>query len=242
MKKGGEYVKHFVGYTSNEEFSVGCTGQTVYLYDKDNNELRKFKDIIYAYAPIISPNGKLFVVKSTVGRLAVYSLETFSLIKKFRFSKIAWAQDDGFCFSPDGKLFFNIERQKNDCRSAISIYDTNDFSLVRQVLINEDMSLNHIEFDPDTNTYYVLGFLRDADRIYDYGFVAKFEDDRVKNIIAITDKEYDVYDCYKLLQIRGFTQETYKHLELHDCEIDKLQIMNHTLAKLHAHYRKISAE
>ena len=102
-------MKNFWGFTTNGKYSVGCTGQTVYLYDKNGNELAKFKDIIYAYTPMISPDGTLFVVKSTEGRLAVYSLETFSLIKKFRFSKVDGAQDDGFCFSPNGKFFINIE-------------------------------------------------------------------------------------------------------------------------------------
>ena len=39
-------MKKFVGFTTNGEYSVGCTGQTVYLYDKSNNEIGKFKDII----------------------------------------------------------------------------------------------------------------------------------------------------------------------------------------------------
>ena len=64
-------MKKFWGYVSNNEFSVGCTGQTVFLYDMDGNELGKFKDIIYGYTPMISPDGTLFVVKSTEGRLAV---------------------------------------------------------------------------------------------------------------------------------------------------------------------------
>ena len=126
-------MKNFWSYISNGEYSVGCTGQTVYLYDKDNNEIAKFKDLKYAYTTMISPNGKFFVVKSTEGRLAVYSLETFSLIKKFRFSKLG-GQDDGFCFSPDGTLFFNIERHNGTTSLIIAIYNTNDFSLLKQVL------------------------------------------------------------------------------------------------------------
>ena len=169
-------MKKFWGWASNDKFSIGCTGQTVYLYDKSGNELAKFKDITYGYTPMISPDGTLFVVKSTEGRLAVYSLETLSLIKKFRFSKVDGAQDDGFCFSPDGEMFFNVERQKDDLHSAISIYDTTDFSLSNQILLGEDMMLDHIEFDKATNTYYVLGFMRDANRVYDYEFVAEFKE------------------------------------------------------------------
>ncbi len=79
-------MKNFWGYATNGEFSVGCTGQTIYLYDKGNNEIKKFKDIIYAYTPAISPDGKLFIVKSTNGTFAAYSLETFRLIKKHRYT------------------------------------------------------------------------------------------------------------------------------------------------------------
>ncbi len=230
-------MKKFWGYVSNNDFSVGCTGQAVYLYDKDGNELGKFKDLIYAYAPMISPDGTLFIVKSTEGRLAVYSLETLSLIKKFRFSKVDGAQDDGFCFSPDGKFFINIERQKDDLHCAISIYDTTDFSLVNQILLGEDMMLDHIEFDKATNTYYVLGFIRDADRIFDYSFVAKFEDNQIKNITAVSENEYDFYSSYKHLEMMGFSEKAYEWSHM-DCQLDKLKSMNHTLANLYKHYNK----
>ena len=126
--------------------------------------------------------------------------------------------------------------------SAISIYDTTDFSLANQVLLGKDMMLDHIELDQTTKTYYILGFLRDNDGIYDYGFVANFDDNQVKNVITITDNEYDFYHWYKHLEIRGFTQETYDWSELVDCELDKLKTMNHTIAKLHAYYTKRAAE
>ena len=226
-------MKKFWGYVSNNKFSVGCTGQTVFLYDKDGNELGKFKDIIYGYTPMISPDGTLFVVKSTEGRLAVYSLETLSLIKKFRFSKVDGAQDDGFCFSPDGKFFINIERQKDDLHSAISVYDTIDFSLVNQILLGEDMMLDHIEFDKATNKYYVLGFMRNADLIIEHGFVAEFEDNQIKNITAISKNEYDFYRSYKSLEMHGFTEKMHRWTYI-DYELQDLKSMNHTLAKLYA--------
>ena len=80
------------------------------------------------------------------------------------------------------KMFFNVERQKDDLHSAISIYDTTDFSLSNQILLGEDMMLDHIEFDKETNKYYVLGFVRNADLIIEHGFVAEFEDNQIKNI------------------------------------------------------------
>lgn len=68
----------------------------------------------------------------------------------------------GFCFSSDGKLFINIERQKDDLPSAISVYNSADFSLISQVLLGDDMMAGCIEFDQNTDAYYILGFMRDS--------------------------------------------------------------------------------
>lgn len=229
-------MKNFWGYTSNGKFSVGCTGQTVYLYDESGTEIAKFKDIKYGYTPMISPDGRLFVVKSTEGRLAVYSLEMFSLIKKFRFSKVDGAQDDGFCFSPDGKLFINVERQGDSLHTAISVYDTADFSLVSRVLSGDDMALETVEFDKATNAYYVLGFMRD-DPIRNKRFVAIFEDNEIKNITEISRNEYEFYNSYKDLELMGFTEKAYKWSYM-DSALDELRAMDHSLAKLYMHYNK----
>ena len=232
-------MKKIWGHASNEKFSVGCTGQTVYVYDENGNEVGKFKDIKYGYKPVFSPDGAIFVVKSTEGRLAVYSLETLSLIKKFRFSKVDGAQDDGFCFSPDGKFFINIERQKDYLHSAISVYNTFDFSLANQILLGENMRLHHIEFDKSTNAYYVLGFIRDAALSMNRYFVAVYEDDQIKNITVISANEYDFYQKYKDLELLGFTDKAYEWSYM-DCELDVLKSMNHTLAKLYMYYNKRS--
>ena len=63
-------MKKFWGYASNNCYSVGCTGQTVYLFDKNGNEIKKFKDLIYGYTPMISPDGKIFVVTGSVEHFA----------------------------------------------------------------------------------------------------------------------------------------------------------------------------
>lgn len=228
-------MKNFWGYTTNGEYSVGCTGQTVYLYDKDNNEIKKFKDIIYAYSPVISPDGKIFVVKSTDGRFAAYSLETFTLIKKIRYTK--FGDDCGFCFTPGGQFFINIGCGKDSLHSAIYVYNTSDFSLINKIVIDDKMVVHHIEFDENTNSYYVLGFVRDDDGVLQNGFVAEFDDNQIKNITAISENEYDFYRSYKHLEIMGFSKKAYEWSYM-DCELDKLKSMNHTLANLHKHYSK----
>lgn len=233
---GGEKMRSFVGFTSNGEYCVGCTGQTVYLYNKNGKELAKFKDLIYAYSPLISPDGKIFVVKSTEGRFAIYSLENRALIKKFRFSKVNGSQDDNFCFSPDGKELYNIERHIDNCKTALSVYDTTDFSLKKRILSdNYNLVLTAIEYSTNENMIFLLGFIREPQSGVAYKFfVGELIKDSLQNIVYITEKEYNFYlDC--------------KHFELHsfavaDCyapdEIDRIKNAKHSLAKLWKYYSK----
>lgn len=198
----------FWSFIGNEKYDIACTGQTVYLYDKSGNEIAKFKDLSYAYTAAISPRDDIFVVKTTEGRMAVYSFEPPALIKKFRFSKVAGGQDDSFCFSPDGAEFYNIERHIDVNKTALSIYDTTDFSLKRRILDNDhSMVLNAIEYHEDT--VYLLGFFRDDNGIASKFFVGKLEDDSLKDIVYISSKEDMFYRSYIDLRMCGFTKKTY---------------------------------
>ncbi len=222
-------MKKFWAYISNGKFFVGTTGQTVYLFDENGNEINRFKDIKYGYNAMFSPDGKFFIVKSTEGRLAVYSLETFSLIKKFRFSKVDSSQDDGFCFSEDGKYFINVERQGDALHSAISVYKTDDFSRVSQWLFEENGMIRYIEFDDTAKEYYVFGVNR-GDQLH--GFVAKYKDNMIVDKVKITKNEYDFYTSYMSLKMMGFTEKAYEWSYI-DCELEQLKSMNHSLAKLY---------
>ena len=111
-------------------------------------------------------------------------METFSLIKKFRFSKVDGAQDEGFCFSPDGKYFINIESQGDGLHCAISVYNADDFSRVSQLILEEKVMLNHIEFDDSTKEYYVLGIIHGN---VNHSLIAKYQDNSIVNLIQITE-------------------------------------------------------
>ena len=231
-------MKKFWSYIENDKYAVGCTGQTVYLYDKNGVELAKFKDLTYAYSPAFSPLGNIFVVKSNSGRLAVYSLETLSLIKKFRYSKVDGGQDDGFCFSSDGKYFINIELQGDCLHSAISVYDTSDFSRKSQLLLGDMMMASYIELED--GEYYVLGFLRGANGVRSDHYVGKFSDNEIKDIQTISDNEYFFYLMYLSLKANGFTQKSYDWSYL-DVDLEALKRADHSLAKLWKyHAQKIS--
>lgn len=225
------YDKIF-SYIKNDKYAIGCTGQTVYVYDSEGTEIAKFKDLPYAYTSAFSPNGDIFVVKTTRGRLAVYSLETLSLIKKFRYSNVDYAQDDGFCFSSDGKYFINIERQGDDLHSAISVYNTEEFSRASQQLLDENMMVSHIELAD--GEYYVFGFIRGTDRVMTNGFVGKYANNQIQDILPVSEQEYDFYSDYLYLKMMGFTEKAYRNN--FSVSLKKLRSTDHSLAKLWNYY------
>ena len=233
-------MKNFWSYISNGKYSIGTTGQTVYLYDENGNEIKKYKDIKYGYTPMFSPDGKLFVVKSTEGKIAVYSLETFDLIKKFRFSKVDGSQDDGFCFSPDGKEFYNIERHIESYISRLSVYDTETFELKKQLFADDfNLVIDTIEYDADTEVYYILGFYRtENDNGMNRYFISKFLDDALYELVYISEEDRDLYYWYNDLKNMGFTPKAYQfHFSLNKYSLDELKNMNLSLAELHHRFK-----
>lgn len=223
-------MRSFWSYVSNGTFSVGCTGQTVYVYDKSGNELAKFKDLIYAYLPVISPDGKQFVVKSTDGRLAVYSLETLSLIKKFRFSKVNCAQDGGCCFSSDGSLFYNVESHIDDLHCSISVYEAGLFSKISQYDFDAADMITEIEYDAESDTCFFLGNVRGD---HGYRYVAKFSGNDAHDAVRITEEEWWFYTAYMPLKASGFTKKKYEWSHHLDADLEELKTVDHSLAKLY---------
>ena len=230
-------MRRYWSLIGNDKYSIGCTGQTVYLLDKDNTEIAKFKDLPYAYTSGISPNGDIFVVKSTEGRLAVYSFSPPVLIRKFRYSKVDGSQDDNFCFSSDGKVFYNIERQIDSTKAALSVYDTSDFSLKRRIL-DKDYSrvLTAIEYDVETKTVFLLFFLRNKDGVANKYFVGRLNGDELDDIISISQKEHDFYQKYIHLKMLGFSNKAYQW-SYFDIELEKLKSADYSLFKLWNHYK-----
>ncbi|MBQ7043599.1 MAG: hypothetical protein IJN78_03235 [Clostridia bacterium] len=204
----------FWSYISNGTFTIGCTEQTVYIYDKNGEEKAKFKDLTYAYNAEISPDSKKAVVKTTDGRLAVYSLEEMKLLKKFRFSKTDGGQDAGFCFSADGKQFFNLESHGDGREHCLSVYETENFTPVKQLFYGKESYISCIEYDKEYDSYFVLGIFYRRFRRNKY-FAAELRDDELKNITYIDEKDYIFYDSFKDLEKSGFTQQAYRWSHLY---------------------------
>lgn len=204
-------MKNFWGYIKNEQYAIGCTGQTVYVMDSFGHVLAKFKDIKYGYKPMFCPNHNMFVVKSTAGELAVYSLDKMNLITKFRFSKVDGAQDDGFCFSKDGNNFYNIERHVDSCKTCLSIYRTSDFRRIKQLFLDDSSTvLDSIEYDFDKDNINVLGFMRDDSGVFDYGFAALLKDESLHNVTKLANDVYEYISGFKHIELFGFTSKAKK--------------------------------
>ena len=202
-------MRKFASYIKNEKYAIGCTGGTVYVYDLDGNELAKFKDIKYGYDPMFNPVRNEFIVKSTDGRLAYYSLDDMKLIKKFRFSKVDGSQDDSFCFSKDGAYFYNLERHIVSYNSGLTIYDVDDCSVVRVFAIDdENLRLHDIQCDYETGKIYLLGEKRDDSD--NENFAASLGADGLEKVVYISERVADYYHWSISLEISGFTDYAFE--------------------------------
>lgn len=216
-------MSKFCSIVKNEEYVVGCTGQTVWVWDREDNVIAKFKDLNYAYKAAISPKGDIFAVKSGAGKLAFYSFSELSLIKKFRFCKDDYGESDGFCFSADGRSFLNIEHHGDCFNSTITVYNTFDLSVASSISFGSDISINQIQ---ETNgEYYVLGFLRNEDEIAKFFFVAKFKNNEITDMQEINQKEWWFYVFHIDQTTFGF------QFDEHLAPVEKIDKV-HTLAEL----------
>ena len=232
-------MKKFVGYTSNGDYAVGCSGQTVYVYDRDGKELAAFKDIKYGYTAKFCPAKPLFVVKSTGACFAVYSTEPLGLIQKVRYSNVDASQDDGYCFSADGAYFYNVERQKTSLNSVISIYDTSHFERVRMVLNDDGQTEPSYIEAADDGQIYVLGFQRGEDGVVSSGFVSRFGDQGLCDLRVIPYQEYRYYSSFKALELHGFTEKKKKSFAMvyPDADMDSIAQTTLPLVELWERYR-----
>lgn len=228
-------TKKFWTYLETDRYNIGLTNKTTYIFDKNGNKKAKFSDLNFANKGCVSPDKNTLVVKSTDGRIAIYSLDNLNLVKKFRFSKVADSQDDNFIFSSDGKYLLNIERHGTSLDSALSIYDTNDFSLICRLFENDtEHELSVIEYDKDTDDYYVLGCsIAPLDKQIDKCFVAKLINRQLEEIRYVDNFTFMFYTVAKQVEFAGFTEESYRWLFLFCTNsLSELKKMNLSLSNL----------
>lgn len=202
--------RKYWGYCYNEKFNVYCNGSTVYVYDKNDNELARFKDVPYAYRAKFMPHTNILVVKSTTGYLAIYDLNTLTLLKKIVVTQIG-AQDEGFAFTPDGKYFCNIEKPVSSLHTQVTVYRTTDFKRIATLFQNNKVvNFKAIEFD-ENNKCYVLGFIRNDEGFYDYGFFGNLEEKGLTNAKKLSKDDFDYIRAFKYWEDFGFTEKEFEN-------------------------------
>ncbi len=225
-------MRDYWSLIGNDRYEIGCTGQTVFLLDKKGTEIAKFRDLNYAYDAAVSPRGDLFVVNSSEGILAVYSLAPPALRKKFRYSKADWGGSDSFCFSSDGNEFFSIEPFQSDLKTSLAVYDTGSFTLKKRILYEDDLLvLDFIENDRESGDFFLLGYYRNADGVASKYYVGKLKDDELSDIIEVPQKTHWFYLFFCRLRAHGFTEKSYRWSYLGK-DLDELKRSDYSLANL----------
>ena len=206
-------MKKFYGFFDNGKYQVGCGGGTIYVYDRDENELARFKGLSTTYKGAFHPGRNIFAAKSTNGLLVAYDLDTLSLIRKINIH--ASAQDEGFAYSPSGDVFYNIEKPVLSTRTQLTVYDGVTFDKKEVYFENEEkMHLEHIETYP--GEIYLFGFMRGESGCGEYPFAARFIDGRVADIREIKTKLYDTPGRWMIWFDTDYEYvKTYKNWELH---------------------------
>ncbi len=234
-------MRSYTSLIGNGSHMVGCTGQTVYLMDSKGTEIAKFRDLKYAYLSAISPRGDIFAVKSCNGQLAVYSISPPRLIKDFRYSKVDCSQDDNFCFSPDGSELYSVERHGDSTKTALSVYDTRNFTLKKRILGDDpSLVLSGVEFEPETGRCFLLGFTRDDKGVADLHFTGILSGSTIEDTVYIPEKEASFYEGYLILRMSGFSVKAYelfRHFTDKETGLEELRSAGHTLAGLWSRYR-----
>ncbi len=217
-------MRKFYGFFDNGTYKVGCNGGTIYVYDKHETELARFKGLSCTYRGAFRPGTNLFVAKSTCGTLAVYDLDALCLFKKINYTRVG-AQDEGFAFSTSGDLFYNIEKPMTSTRTQLTVYDGTSFDKIAVYFAdNETMCLQYIETYDDA--VYVFGFMRNRSGVYDHSFAAQLVNGELKEIRRIRSNAYPITDwspwehndcrylaIYKEWETEGFSELTAQQRE-----------------------------
>ncbi len=212
IKERDDPVKKFWGFYSNGIYQVGCQEHTMYLYDAAGRELARFKDLRYAPRGAFQPGTNRFLLRSTEGRIAVYDCDERKLMRKFDFSTVHFAQDDGFCFSPDGKFFYNIERFPVDTETRLRVYETEGFTPVQEL---GERNLSEIFYDESRDQVQLLYFTRGADDCFDQGYVGTLEGETLAMLRQVSEEKYEFLRGWLSLRSSGFTEKAMEWSGLH---------------------------
>lgn len=196
-------MREYYGVAQSARYRVGCAGQTTYIFDQSGAEVAKRRDVSYAYAAAFRPDGGLLVVRSTTPWFAIYAPPDFRLVKKVRMRKPnRQPQDDGFCFSPDGTLFWSLEYQ-NDLTTHLVCYETERFSETARFFEGEKQVISIVE--PVGGGYDLLGFRREGNGLDNTYWLTRFDGERIVSQTALSCGAYRYASRMKYAELCGFT-------------------------------------
>ena len=205
-------ARKYMGFYDNGDYRVGCSGATVYVFDQSGAELCRFRDTPYIYSGAFQPGTNLFAAKSVRGYLAVYDPDRKTLKHKITLTHRT-AHDEGFAFSPDGKLFYDIDHYR-PFRTRLVLYDTEDYT-VKATLFSDDPTvfLTYIEFSPKTGLCYILGYDRDPiSNVGENGFIGILEGNTIREKRLIGSSKWFSLQSYQNWEKSGFTERAYSIL------------------------------
>ena len=97
------------------------------------------------------------------------------------------------------------------------------------MIIENDDNLNLLTIESDT--YFILGFLRGSGQDSPRHFIAKLINDELKEMKFIDDNQYGFTHLAKIIESTGFTEEAFKWLfPFNSTSLDKVKSTNLSLA------------
>ena len=201
-------MRNFLGFYNNGKYKVGCSGTSIYIYDGNDNELARFKDLSCVYSGAFQPNKNIFLAKSSLGSFAVYDLDKLKLIKVV----VLDGGEDGFAFTHNGKYFYNIEKSLNSTSSKLVVYDTVNYKIVDSYFNeNNCLKLDIIEFDASDNCY-ILGYKMNSKGMFKHGFIGIFQAGKIINPKFMNYKRYKNILYFKKVNVNEPTKNILKKI------------------------------
>lgn len=113
-------------------------------------------------------------------------------------------QDEGFCFSPDGRLFWSLEYQ-NDLTTHLVSYDTKTFAEVGRFFEGERYVFSHIEPSAEGG-YDLLGFRREPEADNNSHWLARFDGEQIVSQTQLAPSVYERAHRYKAVERCSFAE------------------------------------
>ena len=196
------------GFYDNGKYKVCMTG-SIWVYDKDEQLVGRFSETPYSYMGAFVPGTNLFMSRTNECHIVIYDLDKMQMVRKIKTSNVGASEDSGFCFSPDGKLFYCIEAHWNDWLSSqLSIYSVSRFERIKTLFADDKKTvLKFIEADA-SGDYYVIGFDRGTAKNIE--FTGRFVNNSIVDKREYNDNSSLVYS-YFLWKLSGFTKKALGH-------------------------------